>query len=135
MGDNKTVVDYLKKVTFELEAGSSQADLHLTNDPLQVTFVFGIATDGITAFEKAFFSGVVGDEQTFEIQKDNACDILGHLRIPLLGQLTVSPPFILKARITDIVQAENREVIQAMSASISDCSCDGGDCGCGCGCS
>ncbi len=40
MGDNKTVVDYLKKVTLELETGSRQADLHLTNNPLQVTFVF-----------------------------------------------------------------------------------------------
>ena len=53
MGDNQTVVDYLKKVTLELEAGSRQADLHLTNNPLQVTFVFGIGTDGITPFEKA----------------------------------------------------------------------------------
>jgi len=40
MGDNKTVVDYLNKVTLELETGSRQADLHLTNNPLQVTFVF-----------------------------------------------------------------------------------------------
>ena len=132
MGNNKIVVDYLKKVTIELEAGSKSDHMNLTNAPFQHTFVFGVASDGITLFEKAFFAGTVGDQQTFEIKGENACDILGHLRTSLLSQLPVSPPFFLKARITNIVQAENREVIQAMAATLNDC---GDNCDCGCGCS
>lgn len=126
------VVDYLKKVTLELETGTGPEDMNFTNGPLQHTFVFGVATDGITPFEKVLFSGAVGDEKTLEIQKENVCDLLGHLRTGLLGQLPSPPPFFLKARITHIVQAESREVVKAMAASISDC---GADCDCGCGCS
>ena len=125
------VVDYLKKVTLEVEAGAGPNDMNLTNGPLQHTFVFGIGADGITPFEKVLFPGGIGDEQTFEIQKENACDLLGHLRIDLMGQLPSPPPFFLKACITHIVQAENREVVKAMAASISEC---GDDCDCGCGC-
>ena len=132
MDGNKSVVDYLKKVTLELEAGSGPGDMNLTNGPLQRTFVFGVASDGISLFEKALFAGEVGDERTFKIQGDSARETLGHLRSVLIGQLSVSPPFFLKARITQIVQAENREVIQAMAATLNDCS---GDCDCGCGCS
>ena len=131
MSNNKIVVDYLKKVTVELEAGSGPDRMDLTNSPLQHTFIFGVAADGITPFEKAFFSGTVGDERTFEIQGQNACDILGHLRAPLLAHLPASPPLFLKVRIAHITQAENREVVQAMAANLNDC---GGDCDCGCGC-
>ena len=134
MDNNKTVVDYLKKVTLELEAGSGPGDMNLTNGSLEHTFVFGVASDGITPFEKAFFGGVVGDERTFEIQGPDACETLGHLRSALLGQLPVSPPFFLKARITQIVPAGNREVVRAIAATINDCG-EGGDCDCGCGCS
>ena len=125
------VVDYLKKVTLELEAGTGPDDMNLTNGPMQNTFVFGVASDGITPFEKVLFSGNIGDEQTVEIRKENACDLLGHLRVDLLGQLPSAPPFFLKARITHIVQAESREVVKAMAAALSDC---GADCDCGCGC-
>lgn len=125
-------VDYLKKVTLELEAGTGPDDMNLTNGPLKHTFVFGVGADGITPFEKVLFSGAIGDEKTLEIQKKNACDLLGHLRTDLLGQLPSAPPFFLKARITHIVQAENREVVKAIAASISGCDAD---CDCGCGCS
>ena len=131
MSNDKIVVDHLKKVTLELEAGSGPDRMDHTDSPLQHTFVFGVASDGITPFEKAFFSCAVGDERTFDIQGQNSCDTLGHLRVPLLAQLPVSPPFFLKARIAHITQAENREVVQAMAATLNDC---GGDCDCGCGC-
>ena len=125
------LVDYLKKVTLELEAGTGPDDMNLTNGPRQHTFVFGVASVGITPFEKVLFSGAIGDEQTLEIQKENVCDLLGHLSTDLLGQLPSPPPFFLKTRITHIVQAESREVVKAMAAAISDC---GADCDCGCGC-
>lgn len=133
MDDTKMVVDYLKKVTLELEAGSAPGRMNLTNGPMEHTFVFGVASAGITPFEKAFFSGAAGDEHTFAIQGENACETLGHLRSALLSRLPASPPFFLKARITRIVQAGNREVVQAIAAAIGGCS-EGGDCGCGCGC-
>ena len=132
MANNKTVVDYFKKVTLALEAGSDPEHMNLTNGPFQHTFVFGVAADGITLFEKALFARAIGDQQTFDIKGENACEILGYLRTPLMDQLPVPPPFFLKARIVDIDQAENREVVQAMAAAINDCG-DSGDCGCGCG--
>ena len=131
MGTVKSHIDYLNKVTLDLEAGSRPDDMDLTKNPVQYSFVFGVAANGITPFEKALFAGAVGDAQTFAIQADNACDILGHLRSPLLSQLSVSVPFFLKARISHISQAENREVVQAMAATLADCG-DGCDCGCGC---
>ena len=131
MGADNKVVDYLTKVSLELEAGSRPDHMDLTKNPLPHDFVFGAAANGITPFEKALFAGAVGDEQTFQITKDNAYDILGHLRSPLLRHLSVPLPFFLKARITRIDQADNREVIQAMAASLGGCG-DGCDCGCGC---
>jgi hypothetical protein len=131
MDNTKMVVDYLKKVTLELEAGSQPDDTDLTNGPVKHTFVYGVASDGITPFERAFFLGAEGDSHTFDIQGENARNTLGHLRSALLGQLPVSPPFFLKARITQIAQAGNREVVRAIAATINDCS-NGGDCGCGC---
>ena len=132
MEDMRIVVDYLKKVTLELEAGSDPDYMNLTSGPLQHTFIFGASAGGITPFEKALFAKAVGEGQTFNLQPENVGDILGHLRHPLLKRLPVSPPFFIKARITRITHPENREVVQAMAASIGDCG-DGCDCGCGCG--
>jgi len=131
MKDDNAVVDYLKKVTLELEAGTGPDRMDLTQSPLQHAFVFGVASNGITPFEKAFFSCTVGEEQIFDIKGQNACDTLGHLTSSLLTQLPVSPPFFLKARIAHVAQADNREVIQAMAATLNGCG-DGCDCGCGC---
>ena len=131
MGAPKKSVDYLTKVTVSLEAGSGPDNMDLTRDPVQHTFVFGVAAHGITPFEKALFEGGVDDERTFPIQKDQACDILGHLGPPLLSRLSAPLPFFLKARITHIAQADDREVIQAMAATLNACG-DGCDCGCGC---
>ena len=126
------VVDYLKKVTLELEAGSEPDRMDLTCDPIRQSFIIGVASHGITPFEKALFSRSVGESQTFEITPENACEILGHLRSSLLRQLSALPRFYLKARITHITQPENREVVQAITASLHECG-DGCDCGCGCG--
>lgn len=132
MDDNRTVVDYLKKVTLALEAGSEPDQMNITNGPLAHTFIFGVSAGGINPFEKAFFANAVGDMQTFNMRPENIGDILGHLKCALLKRLPASPPFFLKARITHIAQPENREVIQAIAASIEGC---GTGCDCGCGCS
>ena len=134
MSDTEIVVDYLKKVTLALEAGTLSDDMDLTTIPIRFTFIFGVATDGINLFEKALHAGAVDDERVIDIQPGTSNEILGHLKKDMLSLLPAPPPFFLKARITHIVQAENREVIQAMATSVSDCS-GGGDCDCGCGCS
>ena len=134
MSDTEIVVDYLKKVTLALEAGTVSDDMDLTTIPIRFTFIFGVATDGINLFEKALHAGAVDDERFIEIQPGTSNEILGHLKKDILSLLPAPPPFFLKARIIHIVQAENREVIQAMATSVSDCS-GGGDCDCGCGCS
>ena len=134
MSDTEIVVDYLKKVTLALEAGTLSDDMDLTTIPIRFTFIFGVATDGINLFEKALHAGAVDDERVIDIQPGTSNEILGHLKKDMLSLLPAPPPFFLKVRITHIVQAENREVIQAMATSVSDCS-GGGDCDCGCGCS
>ena len=134
MSDTEIVVDSLKKVTLDLEAGTISDDMNLTTIPIRFTFIFGVAADGINLFEKTLHAGAVGDERFIEIQPGTSSEILGHLKKDMLSRLPAPPPFFLKARITHIVQAENREVIQAMATSVSDCS-GGGDCDCGCGCS
>jgi len=134
MSDTEIVVDYLKKVTLALEAGTVSDDMDLTTIPIRFTFIFGVATDGINLFEKALHAGAVDDERVIDIQPGTSNEILGHLKKDMLSLLPAPPPFFLKVRITHIVQAENREVIQAMATSVSDCS-GGGDCDCGCGCS
>ena len=131
MDTDRKAVDYLTKVTLDLEAGSQADHMDLTNSPVQYTFVFGVAAHGITAFEKALYDGTVGDEQIFEIKKENAYDILGYLRFPLLNLLSAPLPYFLKARISHIAQAESREVVAAMAATVNEC---GDDCDCGCGC-
>ena len=134
MTDTGIAVDYLKKVTLELEAGTLSDNMNLTNSTIPFTFIFGIASDGISLIEKALHTGTVGDERIIELQPETSSEILGHLKKDILSLLPAPPPYFLKARITHIMQAENREVIQAMATFVSDCN-SGGDCDCGCGCS
>ena len=129
---NKTdiVVDYLSKVHMELECGVAPDHMDLTAEPLACHFIYGVASEGITAFEKQLFAKPIGYETTIHLRRETAREALGHLQKPLFDILPAATDFFLKVRITGVEAADNREVIQAIAAGTS-----AHDCDCGCGCS
>lgn len=129
MHKTDTVVDYLNKIHIELESGSSPGNMGLTPEPVAYRFIYGVASEGITAFEKQLFAKPVGYETTIHIREQTVREALGHLRQPLLDLLPAAPSFFMQVRITGVEPADNREVIQAIAAGASSQGCD---CGCGC---
>lgn len=93
-------------------------------------FIFGLATQGLTPFEKALSEKRKGDSIRMRIDTESQYDILGHLACGVFQSVRLAPPVVLEFTVTDLEKADNRELIKAM-AQLS--SCDSGcDCGCGC---
>lgn len=113
-------IENLMKVSVTIDA----------NDAIGVPFkfIFGVGPAGITPFEKALFGKSVGDSIHLDIAPTEYCQTVGHLELPLREQAGIMTPAHLRVTVTDIVRAQDREVVKAM-ASGGSCS----DCGCGCG--
>ncbi len=118
-------IENLMKVSVRLQTGDGSAD-HDAGIPFE--FIYGVGPSGITPFEKALFGKQVGDRVRFDLAPTESCQTLGHLEPALREQTGITNPMDLQVRITGVVRAQDREVVQAMAAG-GGCS----DCGCGCG--
>jgi len=129
MKSNKSLVDYLKKVTVTMETGPSP-DMTNSNEAGQsFQFVYGIGTQGICLFEKALFGKERGQDILLEVTLDQADDIFGHLKPSLREILPRLFPYYIKATVIAVEKADPHEIVHAMAKGSADCSCD---CGCGC---
>jgi len=118
-------IENLMKVSLEIKKNNSSA----ADCPGFVfEFIYGVGAGGITPFEKALFGKRKGDRIVFEVPPAEFCHAIGHLAEPLREQTGINATSSLEAVITNVVRAEDREVVKAMAAGGS-CS----DCGCGCG--
>jgi len=129
MNETLLQVDYLKKITLEMESGTSPDEMNLCGKPVVFEFIYGVGSAGITNFEKAFFSKSIGDEIVYPVEGSTAGEHLGHLRQPIQDLLPETPRYFIKARITSIEQTDPHEVVKAIAAGAA------GGCDCGCGCS
>ncbi len=129
MGEQKTAVGPLKKVSVKYTAGSApgKADLICSQDSFE--FIFGLGVDGLTPFEYQLEGKFPGDTVQYLIKRSHVVETFGHL-FSRIGKIPDKiDRFYLNVGIEDISDADQREVVKALAAAAS---C-GGDCDCGCG--
>ncbi|MCP4338217.1 MAG: hypothetical protein GY799_04870 [Desulfobulbaceae bacterium] len=128
-------IKVLKKVTLSLSAanaGGESGKANLTSAPVNFEFIYGLASDGLCPFESALQDKRAGESLTLTVPTAETHEFFGHLLLPLrqaLGLQIMPQTIALKVEITTVIDAGNREVVQALAKSGSGC---GGSCGCGC---
>jgi len=123
-------VDNLLKVALILEAGPVQEDFKPSREPKKVEFIYGIATCGITPFEKTLYQKSAGDELITTVDLNDADAYFGPLSPGILNWLPKREELALKVGVESVSKPDDREIVKAL-ASGGGC---GGDCDCGCGC-
>ena len=119
-------------VTMSLNALDNSTDA-TAHGSVQLRFIHGLATDGLTPFESALSDKQRGDEIEVSLDGYSARLYFGYL-LPavknVLHGITPGSQLHLKMRVTGVRVADNHEVVKAMASQISHCG--SGDCGCGC---
>ena len=134
MNTNTDVTGYMKKITVALEAGTSPDNMDLGKQPFSFQFIYGVGTEGVCLFEKSLFEKPPGEEILLQVDPHQARDVFGHLTQDLINFLPpANTPFCLKATISAVETADNRELVRAIAKGSGTIDCQGGcDCGCGC---
>ena len=130
MDQGEMAVGSMLKISLSIEAGSSTETMDLTPAPVELDFIFGIGSKGITPFEYELADKRRGDVSLLHVQRRSAPVLFEHLAFPILKNIDMRDEFYLKTSIRNVSRPENREIIKAM-ATQSSC---GDDCDCGCGC-
>ena len=125
-------IENLKKVTFTIQAGTSQETMDLTPKCPEITFIFGLGPAGMTPFEFELADRAKGESILLHLKKEEFDSFFEHLNPPLTDLFDNRDDVYLTVNIDAVTVAENREVIKAMAdmASHGGAGCD---CGCGCG--
>ncbi len=128
-------IDNLKKVSLAMRAGEEQNKYNLTPEPVNLDFIYGVASEGLCNLEAVLNGKEKGEIIHFDVVRNDAREKCGHLLHSLLSALGIQhvpEVLLLEMEVADIREAESREVVQAMSKSLGHSGCGGGcDCGCG----
>lgn len=131
-------IQALKKVTLSVQAGTEAAGFGLTPSPAKMTFIYAVASDGLSPFEVALGEKSSGDQLSFSLSGSEVVEFFGNL-FPVLRQtigLHLLPEnLFLHIEILSVADPENREVVQALAGSLAHGGCGGGGGSCDCGCS
>ncbi|MBL0715259.1 MAG: hypothetical protein JJV98_16340, partial [Desulfosarcina sp.] len=76
-------VDYLKKVHLRLEAGSEIGQWDLTPESAALTFICGIASEGMCPFENELIGRAPGERFELTVAASRLADTFAHLLMPL----------------------------------------------------
>jgi hypothetical protein len=128
-------IQTLKKVLLSLVAGSEPGKFNMTASPVDFEFIYGVASDGLCPFESALGDKCEGDSLDLNVPSGDAHEYFGHFFHPLrlaLGLQIMPAVIALQVKVTTVVDADNREVVQSLAKSLSHGGCGGGSCGCGC---
>jgi len=123
-------VENLKKVTLQLEAGTTADHMDITPAALEFEFIFGIGPGGMCPFEYQLVNRGTGEKVGIKVIKEERYLLFEHLHPPVMSLFEKHDALHLKVTILKIQQPENKEVIKALSEMAShhhDCDCD---CGC-----
>ena len=123
-------VENLKKITLNLEAGTSAQNMDLSLDNPEFEFIFGIGPSGISPFEYELVDKTEGQHILVELKKENFNIYFEHLHLPIFQLFNEKDSFFLRAEIKKIATADQREVVKALA----DVTAHGHGCDCGCGC-
>ena len=128
-------VENLKKITLTLEAGTSPDTMDLKLKYPQFEFIFALGQEGMSPFEFELVNKTKGEEVLLQINKESYYTFFEHLNPPIWELFENREQFYLKAKITTVAAANNRDVVKALAEMTahagSGCDC-GGRCGCGC---
>jgi len=125
-----TKVENLKKITLALQAGTSPGAMDIAIKYPEFEFIFGLAPEGMTPFEYELLEKSEGQEILLHLKKGTHKRFFEHLTPSLWDLFDHREEVYLKAKITAVVKAENREIVKAMAEMTA----HGGGCDCGCGC-
>ena len=122
-----SAVSPLKKVILKLAISSDAPAGGASCSEVDFSFVYGIGTQGLSAFEMDLTGKHPGDRMHLQVNTAQMDDYFEHLRLPLLKALQTGPPFDLDLTIQEVSRVSERELIKAMAQKSDD-----GGCGCGC---
>ena len=123
-------VENLKKVTLQLEAGTTADHMDLRPSVSEFEFIFGIGPGGMCPFEYQLANKAAGEEIAIQVKKEELSSLFEHLHPPMMNLFEKQDSLHLNIKILRIEQPENTEVIKALSETASHH--HGCDCGCGC---
>jgi hypothetical protein len=124
-------IEGLKKITLDLEAGTTPDSMNLTGGPVAFEFIFGLGKQGLTPFEYALAGRVPGQEVMLTVNTNETNRFFEHLIPPVPNRIDSKQHYYLKVRIAEVSEPDSRSVVKAMAA-LSEC---GGAESCDCGCS
>lgn len=122
----------LTKVSLKIERDVQNTDSESPSPAIDFEFVYGIATEGLSAFELTLSEKVPGDRVKIHIEPSQARPYFEHLLHPLAAAFKTELPSRLNIEITSVSTVTDRELVRALAEKDEGGGCGGG-CGCGCG--
>ena len=126
---HSATVGPMHKITLSLTAAGTDPGKAATGSTRTVAFIFGIGTEGMSAFEQALLGQPVGFKMSIRVEHHTMHTYFEHLLCPVMEGLNSSTPFDLNVEILSVAPVSDREMVQALAQKSGGC---GGDCGCGC---
>jgi hypothetical protein len=127
MNDAPQKVTGLKKVTIEVEAGTTENEMDLTSGPQLYELVTGIGTGGFTPFEYALLDKQPGDIIQLKVRTLGREEMFGHIHMPLPPSAMALDSFFLNVTVKQIDDVDQTGLVQAMAGALK--CCDGDCCG------
>jgi len=128
-------IDYLSKVSLEIERGGEPARLDTSGQaPQPLHFIFGVASNGLSPFEQAIHFKSSGDRFELSVESGNAPSYFGHIYKQLCSQMVlgiIPETFDITFIVTDVKKSDEREIVKALAQAVGH-GCGGGSCDCGC---
>lgn len=122
----------LTKVSVKLNANPIANGAPLPASEIHFSFIYGIGTEGLTAFEKALHGRTPGERFTIGVPSMQIHNYFEHLLNPLMEAIHIDPPFELEIEVLNVAPVSDRELVHALARKSEGSGC-GCDCGCGCG--
>lgn len=130
--NNTAAIAPLTKVSLSIDKISKNMNPVTSSQSVHFEFVYGIATEGLTAFELTLSDKVPGDRVNIQIEPSQARPYFEHLLPPLLEAFNSELPSHLNIEVTSVSQVSDRELVRALAEKNEGGGCGGG-CECGCG--
>jgi hypothetical protein len=121
----------LTKVSVKLKATPIANETRLPASEINFSFIYGIGTEGLTAFEKALHGMAPGEGFTISVPFMQMHNYFEHLQNPLMEAVPTDPPFELEIEVLNVAPVSDRELVHALASKSEGSGCD---CGCDCGC-
>ena len=124
----------LQRLTFKVGIDPTESPGDLNSETYELSFIYGIGTDGLSDFEMAIDGLGLDDVFTLEIDQSKLRTYFGWLYPTLethVPVISVQGVIALDFKFITVSSPEPREIVTAIAELQSHGGC-GSDCGCGC---